>query len=434
MAPGLHATSQAVRCSAEIDRSVLYADKEQRAVIKITLDAVEAPSDANRPPVNLCLVLDRSGSMSGSKIQKAREAALEAVNRLGKQDVFSLVTYSSQIETLIPASPLRDLNAIRRTIKGIQSSGNTALFGGVSQGASELRKAMEDGNPNFVHRMILLSDGLANVGPSSPEELGRLGASLVKEGISVSTIGVGDDYNEDLMTRLSGRSDGNSYFVEASQDLPRIFQEELGDVLSVVARKVIVTVECPEGVRPVRTLGREATIRGQEVEVRLNQLYGGQEKYVLLEVEVEPTANQQSRQLAKANLRYENALNQKQEKDSTEIAAVFSRDKIEVDKSINKAVFNDYYLNIGAEAKDDAVNLWEQGRKKEAAQLLRSNSAQLEQVAEDLDLPELEEEASNIVGQAQQLEKEGLTKRGRKILKTESYQERQQQSSKMRVQ
>ena len=100
--------------------------------------------------------------------------------------------------------------------------------------------------------MILLFDGLANVGPSSPADLGRLGKAFLKEGISVTTVGVGNDFNEDLMTQLSQTSDGNHYFVETSSDLPRIFAQELGDVLSVVARKVVVEIECPEGIRPIR--------------------------------------------------------------------------------------------------------------------------------------------------------------------------------------
>ena len=138
----------------------------------------------------------------------------------------------------------------------------------------------------YVHRIILLSDGLANVGPSSPEDLGRLGAALIKENISVTTVGVGTDYNEDLMARLSQNSDGNTYFVESSGDLPRIFAAELGDVLSIVAKKVNLTIECPSGVRPIAIIGRDGRIKGQSVELYLNQLYGGQEKYALLKVEV----------------------------------------------------------------------------------------------------------------------------------------------------
>src|SRR5205085_8842601 len=127
-----------------------------------------------------------------------------------------------------------DGRRLEEAICSIEAGGNTALHGGVSRGAAEIRRHLDDGH--YVNRIILLSDGLANVGPSTPEELGRLGTSLMKEGISVTTIGLGLGFNEDLMTRLAQRSDGNTYFVESSADLPRIFAAELGDVLNVVAR------------------------------------------------------------------------------------------------------------------------------------------------------------------------------------------------------
>lgn len=90
---------------AELDRAVLPANQPLTTVVKISLDSAKPPSTAERPPVNLCIVLDRSGSMSGTPIQYAREAAIEAVNRLGPNDIFSLVTYDSVVETLIPAAP-----------------------------------------------------------------------------------------------------------------------------------------------------------------------------------------------------------------------------------------------------------------------------------------------------------------------------------------
>ena len=272
-----------VTCSVETDRSVLKTNETQKIIAKVTLKAHKPPAASDRPPLNLCIVLDRSGSMAGDKIAKAKEAAVEAVGRLSSKDIFSLVVYDHTIQTIIPAERVENLEDISTRIKTIQPGGRTALFGGVTQGASEIRKHIED---KYVHRIILLSDGLANVGPTSPEELGRLGAALVKEGISVTTVGVGLDYNEDLMTRLSQTSDGNSYFVESSKDLPRIFSAELGDVLSVTAKKITLIVECPEGVKPLSIIGRDGRITGQRVEIFLNQLYGGQEKYALLELEV----------------------------------------------------------------------------------------------------------------------------------------------------
>ena len=153
----------------------------------------------------------------------------------------------------------------------------------MTKGAAEIRKFIDR---DRVNRVLLLSDGQANVGPSSPGALAELGGSLIKEGISVSTIGLGSGYNEDLMFKLADRSDGNHEFAENGVDLVRIFDAEFGEILSVVAQEVLVKVQCSDGVRPVRVLGREAEISGQTVTVLLNQLYSKQEKYIKVSVRV----------------------------------------------------------------------------------------------------------------------------------------------------
>ncbi len=181
----------AVRLSVEPDRSVYQAGERQNGVVRITITAPEPGEQAKnkRTPVNLAVVLDRSGSMSGDKIEKARDAATTALNMLSEGDIFSLVVYDDKVSTLVPAVFVDDKEGIAEKIRGIEPGGSTALFAGVSSGAAEVRKNL---GGRYVNRIILLSDGLANVGPGSPEELGRLGASLVKEGISVSTVGIGN--------------------------------------------------------------------------------------------------------------------------------------------------------------------------------------------------------------------------------------------------
>jgi Ca-activated chloride channel family protein len=156
--------ASAVTCSVETDRSVLPANESQKVIAKVTLNSIKLPSASGRSPVNLSIVLDRSGSMGGDKIAKAKEAAIEAVKRLSPKDIFSLVVYDHTIQTVIPAQPVKDVEQISTQIGAIQPGGNTALFGGVTRGAAEIRKHIED---RYVHRIILLSDGLANVGPSA---------------------------------------------------------------------------------------------------------------------------------------------------------------------------------------------------------------------------------------------------------------------------
>jgi len=416
-----------VKCRVEIDRTVLPAGGTQRAVVKITLDAPPPPEKSMRPAVNLAIVLDRSGSMTGQKLERAKDAAIEALRHLGPMDMFSVVAYDHNVSTVVSAQHATNIEWIEGRIRQIRSGGNTALFGGVSQGAAEVRKNLDG---NYVHRIILLSDGLANVGPSSPEDLGRLGVALIKESISVTTVGVGTDYNEDLMTSLSQNSDGNTYFVESSRDLPRIFTAELGDVLSVVAKKVHLIIECPDGVKPLNIIGREGRIKGRIVELSLNQLYGNQEKYALIEVEIPGGKSGEKRDIAYVNVSYENPFTQKKETSSGRVYARFSKDRIKVKKSANIAVQKEYYLNLNAISQDKAISLSDKGKKNEAVSELKKSADKLREVGQEYNDEELLKRAEEMEVQAGQIEKEGMTKKYRKVLRTDSYQMKNQQMSK----
>ena len=274
--------SGAVAVETTLAHPVMLAGAKQTTYLKVAVTGVDMNPD-KRAPVNVAIVLDRSGSMSGKKIEQARRAAIAAIDQLRPDDIVSVVTYSSNVNVLIPATKVSDRESLYMRIRGIASGGNTALFAGVSKGAQELRKFIDE---NRVSSVVLLSDGLANVGPSSPGDLAALGATLGAEGITVTTVGLGLDFNEDLMAGLALKSEGNHFFVEDATDLTLAFATEFGDAISATAQDAHIVIDCPAGVRPVRMLGREADIRGQRVEVYLNQVYQEQTKYVLLEVEI----------------------------------------------------------------------------------------------------------------------------------------------------
>ncbi len=414
------AGSWRIVCETELDRPVLPAGQASRTVVTVTVSAPERPSGVERPPVNLCVVIDRSGSMQGARIEQARLAAVEALARLDERDRFSLVVYSDQAETLVPpqAVTARNRTQIEQAIRSIRASGFTALYAGVAQGASEIRKHQ---GKEFVNRIILLSDGLANRGPSTPEELGRLGTALAKEFISVSTVGLGSGYNEDLMTRLAERSDGIAYFAAHSEQLPKIFASELGDVLNVAARDVRVIIEVPEGVRPIRVIGREGIIRGNTIEVYLNQIYSGLDKAALVEVEAPAGRPAQTIDLAAARVTYEDVVSNRRGEVASQVQARYSDSVQEVVENINRPAALIVTRNIAAEAKDAAVDLSDQGRRAEAGQVLRAQSVQMRQLAVDLDQADLLQDAEDLEAAAGQIEQEGLGVDQRKRMRTDSY-------------
>lgn len=418
---------QPVRLRIDVDRGVLPAGSVERAVVKVGLDCMRLPRRESRPPVNLALVIDRSGSMGGDKIVRAREAALELVRRLAPDDIISIIAYDTRVETLVPAQRVGHARGLEAAICNISARGNTALYGGVTAGAAEVRRHIEDSR--YVSRIILLSDGLANVGPSSPEELGRLGHSLMKEGISVTTIGLGLGFNEDLMARLAQHSDGNTYFVENSGDLPGIFNRELGDVLNVIARRVVIEIDFPEGVRPVHFVGREGAIRGQRAELTLNQLYGGQEKFALIEVEVSPEEAGSEREIARARVSYEDALTQRSASVSMQRNVRFSAERKAVVASADHKVQADYATNLLAVAKDEAIVLVDSGKKQEAAALLRQRSEELKELGKVYSNLAVQDSAAAAAPEAARLERDGLDNAQRKAYRTDAQQVKNQQSS-----
>lgn len=415
-----------VKLKAELDRKTLPADKAERVVLKITLEPARLlPKEAARPPVNLALVLDRSGSMTGQKLEKAKEAAVQAVHRLGARDVVSIVTYDSAARVLVPARSAKDVEGLVQAVRSLRAGGNTALFAGVNLGASEVRKHLEG---QYFNRLILLSDGLANMGPSKPEDLIRLGRALVKEDISVSTVGLGKGYNEDLMTGIAREGQGNLYFAETSGELPGILDAEIGDALNVVADKARIRIELETGIRPLRLIGRQGVIRGNEVEVEIKQLYGGQEKFALLEVEVPAGKAKEKKNLAHVVVEMEAAGDGAAFSRKVSVGCSFSEKREEVTASTNKRVAEAYVDNQLADAKDRAIALADQGRHAEAVSELKKLNVTIDTQNQVWNLSGVSSRQKKFLSEVECLERDkGLTNRNRKTWRTDNYQIQTQQ-------
>jgi Ca-activated chloride channel family protein len=304
-----------------------------------------------------------------------------AVERLGDEDVLGVVSYSDNAYVLSPAARLRDTERVRAAIRQIQAEGRTALYAGVSQGIRELRPFVD---PYKVNRIILLSDGLANVGPASPQELEALGREAAQAGITVTTIGLGLGYNEDLMTRLALASDGNHAFVERPQDLVKIFNEEFGDVLAAIGGDVEIIIECPDGFEPVRVLGRQGQVEKDRISLKMNQIYGKQEKYAVVELRVTEKRARGSAEAAKVQVNYTDLATRQRTSIDRRAELRFSGEQAEVKAGVNKDVMAAVATQIATERNEQAVSLRDSGKTEEAKKMLRENADYLKQQAEQL--------------------------------------------------
>ena len=369
------AQAQALSLDATLTHRALLAGKKTTTFLKVGVTGALRPKDGPRVPVNVAIVIDKSGSMSGVKIDQARHAAKMAVGRLAPSDIVSVVGYDSTVRVLVPATRVSDKGVIYAGIDQLQARGNTALFAGVSKGAEEVRKFADS---RYLNRIVLISDGLANVGPSTPAELTELGRMLAGEGISVTTLGLGLSYNEDLMAGLARASDGNHAFIEHATSLSHIFDLEFGEVLNAVARDVEVTVRCAPGVRPVRLLGRTGDIIGDRVVVRLNQLFSRREKFLMLEVEVDPQAAGAARALASVSVVYGDLIDQANRTLAAEVGVRWTASAAEMEASVNRDAMVKAIELVASEKSRLAMSLNDQGRRREAEKVLQGNADYLD--------------------------------------------------------
>ncbi|BAQ62985.1 hypothetical protein GM3708_3391 [Geminocystis sp. NIES-3708] len=215
-------------------------------IVRITVPEIK--SRKQRLPLNLGLVIDRSGSMEGKKIEYARKAACFAVNQLLSTDRISVTIYDDQIEVIVPSTLANNKEYILNKIKSITARSMTALYDGWLEGATQVSKFNE---VERLNRVILLSDGLANVGETNPDAIATNVNGLSKHGVSTTTMGIGDDFNEDLMQGIALSGDGNYYYIQDAEQLPNIFENELQGIIATVGQKVSIGIKTLAEVRLV---------------------------------------------------------------------------------------------------------------------------------------------------------------------------------------
>lgn len=239
----------------------------------------------NRPPLNISLVIDRSGSMAGAKIEHAKTAARRLVNILNSTDRLSIISYGSDVTVDFGSRLVTSEHRTQmlRAIDGISVSGGTNLSGGYERGLSEVYRWK---NGKSINRVILMSDGNANIGTTHTPELERMARKGLSSGVSLTSVGVGLDYNEDLMTRMSNQGSGNYYFIDNYKTISSVFERELKGLKSTVARNTAVVLTLAPGVKLQNLYGFPFRQNGQQIMLSLSEFYSLQSKNILMKLSV----------------------------------------------------------------------------------------------------------------------------------------------------
>ncbi len=259
-----------------------------------------------RIPLNIALVLDRSGSMATeNKLDHVKQAAKYIVQNLDRQDVLSIVLYDAQVHVMVPAQPVSNKQKIISMIDKINTGTTTNLSGGLLQGYSEVAKYLKTGQ---VNRVLLLSDGLANEGIIRRDKLQEICAGKMSAGISVSTFGVGADYDEDLLQGMADYGSGNYFFIGSPEQIPTIFSRELTGLLTVVAQNVRIELETAPGVEVENVFGFSPWRDNNRTVVTPGDIFANDHFTVTFQLRL-PDIISDSLQLANVSLTYDDVVN-----------------------------------------------------------------------------------------------------------------------------
>lgn len=326
-----------------------------------------------RGPMNVALVIDRSGSMAGvgpkgtNKMEDAKKAALALLDQLGEADHFSVISFDNGAELLGggPAIPAR-LTEARARVSSLSSRGGTDMIAGLSQGIAQ---AKEHYRQDRTNRVLLISDGV----PNSEQGLVEMARAATQKGVQVTTIGVGTDYNENLMSRIADAGAGNYHFIGDATALAAVLQKELKELMAVVGREAFLKVQFASGVTPVKFFGYDVRTVGDETIVPLGDLFSGQTAEVL--VKVRHGKLEGERKVAKVSLAYYDAVRKSDRRAEREVAAAFVADGKAVTASLDKDTAAKAEKVAAAQVIEEASERLRAGRRDEALSMVRAQNA-----------------------------------------------------------
>jgi Ca-activated chloride channel family protein len=407
-----------LKTSYDFDQAILPAGMALNSslLVRFRADLPEAP----RRDLNLSLVIDRSGSMAGSPLHYALQAAQSVVDQLESTDLLSVVVYDDAVDTVVAPQPVTDKAALKQAIAQVRAGGITNLSGGWLKGCEYVKAHL---NPQKINRVLLLTDGHANMGIQDPQILTATSGQKAEEGIITTTLGFAQGFNEDLLIGMARAAQGNFYFIQSIDEASEVFGIELDSLRAVVGQNLTVTLALAPGMTLVDTLSLAKVTQnpaGQTV-LTLGELYEGEDKLLGLRLALPALS---VGDLPVLDLHYQADVVQNNVIQTVSgMTAVVA--KVGTVEESALAASSQITLELSrltiAKTKEEALDLAEQGKHEEAEQMLRSLVQDLRnkglnenfEIAEEID--QLEYFASRIAQKA-------LGNAGRKELRDQSFQ------------
>ena len=233
-----------------------FSQDDNRHLMRVGVQGKEI-TRAERKPVHLTFLVDVSGSMSSrDKLGLAKESLRILTNNLQEGDTVALATYAGRVAKILEPTGVDDKERILGALDRLEAGGSTAMNSGLELAYN---MAMESFHPEHVNRVVVVSDGDANVGPASHEQILDEIQSYVDKGVRLSTVGFGTgNYQDTMMEQLANNGNGNYFYIDSRKEARRVFDKQVNGTLQIIAKDVKIQVEFHEDVVPrYRLIGYE---------------------------------------------------------------------------------------------------------------------------------------------------------------------------------
>jgi Ca-activated chloride channel family protein len=345
---------------------------------------VKAPEaePLERLPLDVALVIDRSGSMSGAPLENVKTAVIGLLRHLGPDDRIAVVAFDRDVEVILPLAQ-QDLPLAERAINRLQTRGNTNLSGGWLEGLRLLATSQREG---ALRRIITLTDGHANEGVVDPSRIAELVRGGRSQGVTSSFIGFDDGYDEVLLSTIADAGGGNDYWCDGPDKAAEVFLAEFGALSSVVAQNLSVTVTPTAAVSDLGLVNDIAVVIGEssEITAHLGDAYGAETRRLVLRFHLQPDLVEGDTPIAVVQVSWAAVGSTPALHNSTVTAQVrIDRDPNAIDPEADSTVVEEVLLLEAAQAQREAGKAADQGDYSQASRLLLGSADKLEKSGRD---------------------------------------------------
>jgi Ca-activated chloride channel homolog len=404
-----------------LSRPIIPVGESISLDLLIDFNAAQAGKIATRRPLNLSLAIDRSGSMGGTPLRYAIKAAQQLVDKLTPEDYLSVVIYDDDAELILPHQLVTDRVAIKKLIGSIRAGGCTNLSGGWLLACEQI-KAQQ--SPDKLNRVLLLTDGQANMGITDPQILINTAKSQAATGIITTTLGFGDHFNEDLLIGIANAGEGNFYFIQSPDDAAEVFRIELETLLSVVGQNLAVTLVPTPGIKFGGLLNNyRSQLKGEQLEIHLGDVYSNESRQLAIAVTIPAQAKVGDISLAEVSYRYQGIENQaiKSFNDRLPISVKVDVAAIAQSATADAQTLEQLSKYRIATVKEQAVALADRGDFTAAVDRLNTLIADIKHLF-TVESFKVLEEISQLEHYAQQLDRRDFNPAIRKEMRDQAYQ------------